>query len=506
MATSIAELLDAAAREAADLTAADRVAAAITLGHIGRGLAALRQDGISREVGDLRERQVARLAASCLELAATAPQPERVPRLPELGGALADAAIITGRAGVVEQRWALSAALIRMVGPLTTPLLTAADTDIAGDLLGARALQITQQARRAWQSVCLSPPTIQHNTVLDTPIPTGPPAAEPATRAPGAQLNEAMALLVHTTGRGHAPLTIAEAFAISLTAQTVAHAAAQTLPNPATHAGAAACWAAVRESLRPFHDGSRRPHRHRPAHITAALTIYRIVHDPAAEDLTAELADLAQHLPALADNLARTVTADRPIVALARDLPFREERLDSVLAGNRPGGVIRADARDLLPAATALRAARLTSTALAATLNDGTRPMHTHAAHRVAHARPDAAEQIRDAQRLTLHHLHEQPRSPAHPLPAPLVAVLRRLAAETDHDRGAQPFQPGQVSEPQAHQAGYAPRDPHPDAVPEPPAVSSAGAPPPASRGRTREVAEAALHPHSPGTSRAPGR
>jgi len=128
-------------------------------------------------------------------------------------------------------------------------------------------------------------------------------------------------------------------------------------------------------ALRPYDDGSRHPHETTPPGVTAAGRLHAFLSAVQPDPVTwtasvrASVAAGAQHLPTLASQLLyRTVRswADTgALIAYARDLPPRDERVAAYLRGYQSGGLVRVRADDLQPVAGALQNARLLSLAVA---------------------------------------------------------------------------------------------------------------------------------------------
>jgi hypothetical protein len=371
MATSLGQLLDALADHARGLddSPAVRADAAAALGHIGRALTQLRRDGVSPIAGDQREQRVDALATACIELAARAPITEGV--LSQLAAAAADTLGVLHPDTTVASRWAAATAVAETVTPLVAAI---------GDHLppgpGAEWLaQVGHQAVLVQQAAALQPPTRADAVVLDRPVP-GPPAQSSIDAA--LVIPDAVGVLLRATARASDPPSVAEVLAYTLAAQTLSSTAERLGPAGASAAerpGAADAWRAVRVALRPYDDGSRHPHEHTPPGVTAAGRLHAVLStvEPAPETWTASLrasvAAGAQHLPTLASQLLyRTVRswADTgALIAYARDLPPRDERVAAYLRGYQSGGLVRVQADDLQPVAGALHNARLLSLAVA---------------------------------------------------------------------------------------------------------------------------------------------
>jgi hypothetical protein len=400
MATSLGQLLDALADHARafDDSPAVRSDAATALGHVGRALAQLRRDGISPITGDQREQRVAALATACTELAARAPATEGT--LSRLAAAAADTLAVLHPDTTVASRWAAATALAETVTPLV---------GVIGEHLppgpGAEWLaEVKHQAVLVQQAAALQPPTRADAVVLDRPVP-GPAAG--TSIDPALLLPDAVGVLLRATARANDPPSVAEVLAYTLAAQTLSSTAERLGPADAPDAErprAADAWRAVRAALRPYDDGSRHPHEHTPPGVTAAGRLHAVLKavepDPATwtASLRASVAVGVQHLPTLASQLLyRTVRswADTgALIAYARDLPPRDERVAAYLRGYQSGGLVRVHADDLQSVAGALHNARLLSLAVADRVADpGVRatvgfPQRTWAANRTVLDQP----------------------------------------------------------------------------------------------------------------------
>jgi hypothetical protein len=371
MATSLGQLLDALAdhARACDDGPAVRADAATALGHVGRALAQLRRDGVSPLAGDQREQRVAALATACTELAVRAPATEGT--LSRLAAAAADTLAVLHPDTTVASRWAAATAVAETVTPLVGVIGEHLPPEPAAEWLA----EVGHQAVLVQQAAALQPPTRDDAVVLDRPVPG--PAAE-SSADPALVVPDAVGVLLRATARASDPPSVAEVLAYTLAAQTLSSTAERLGPAGASAAErprAADAWRAVRVALRPYDDGSRHPHEHTPAGVTAAGRLHAVLSavepDPATwtASLRASVAAGAQHLPGLASQLLyRTVRswADTgALIAYARDLPPREERVAAYLRCYQPGGLVRVHADDLRPVAGALHNARLLSLAVA---------------------------------------------------------------------------------------------------------------------------------------------
>lgn len=371
MATSLGQLLDALADHARGLddSPAVRADAATALGHVGRALTQLRTDGVSPIAGDQREQRVHALATACTELAARAPATEGT--LSRFAAAAADTLAVLYPDTTVASRWAAATAVAETVIPLAEVL--------ADHLPAGTALQwLTEAGHQAvlvQQAAALQPPARADAVLLDRPVPD--PAAgtliDPALVVP-----DAVGVLLRVTARANDPPSVAEVLAYTLAAQTLSSTAERLGPADAPDADrpkAADAWRAVRIALRPYDDGSRHPHGHTPAGVTAAGRLHAVLAavdpDPATwpPSVRASVTAGAQHLPTLASQLLyRTLRSwgdTGTLIAYARDVPPREERIAAYLRGYQPGGLVRVHADDLQPVAGALHNARLLSLAVA---------------------------------------------------------------------------------------------------------------------------------------------
>jgi hypothetical protein len=203
----------------------------------------------------------------------------------------------------------------------------------------------------------------------------GPPVL--TSSDPQLVVPDVVAALLRVTGSGAEPPSVAEVLAYTLAAETLSGAAQRIHPGtePWTGPPAGPAWRAVRTALRPYDDGSRRPHSDAPPAVGAALRLHASLNRPGSEPqspsepLRAVVAAAAQHLPTLATQLmyctVRSWADTGALMAYARDVPPREERVAAYLRGYRPGGLVRVDAIDLQPVAGALHNARLLSLAVA---------------------------------------------------------------------------------------------------------------------------------------------
>ena len=115
-------------------------------------------------------------------------------------------------------------------------------------------------------------------------------------------------------------------------------------------------------------------------------------------------------------------TWTRAILAHAYRLPAREERVEAILAGARPSGIIRADPTDLTPVRAVLESARTLSVELAVRLSrqGSTTAHHILAAHQQWRSRPDSGSELAHARAVATLHTHAPPQLTAQPHAAAL--------------------------------------------------------------------------------------
>ena len=406
MTTSLGRLLDRLGEmaERAAQTPATRADAATALGQLGRALGHLRHDGVSPEAGDARERQVAALATACTELARRAPVSEGP--LTMLAAAAADSLAALHEHTTVASRWATAVVLADAATPLAELVANGTPTGAAPELE-----QVGRHAIRVQQTAALYPPKRADVAVLDRPFPG---TSVPAGSAVADVVPDAVARLLRSTADLVERPTVAQVLAYTLAAETLS-AAAQRLDTKTSFDPAhlaAPAWRAVREALRPYDDGSRRQHPHAPPTVTAALALHTALAAPASSGDAPDpgaarvIAAGAQHLPALASQLLyRTVRSwadDASLVAYARDLPPRDERVAAYLRGYHPAGLVRARIDDLQPVVGALHNARLLSLAVAIRIGPGAAPdfpRRTYAANQEVLERPGVTGALEAANR-----------------------------------------------------------------------------------------------------------
>ncbi|KQS64316.1 hypothetical protein [Modestobacter sp. Leaf380] len=403
MATSLGQLLDSlvATAEAVAPTPGTRADAALALGQLGRALQQLRQDGVSKAIGAQQERQVGALGLACTEVSRRAPANEGT--MGTLAAAAADTLAALYDHSTVSARWAMATAVTDAVTPVARL--------VGGGLPAGPTSQwldeVYRQSVLVQQTAALNPPSRAGAAILDRPLP-GPTV--PGSTDPRDVVPETVAVLLRATGSSRNTPSVAEVLAYTLAAETLS-SAVQRLDGTAAPEGgqlAAPGWRAVRSALRPYDDGTRRPHPHAPPAVDAALRLHGALSHPDAESspgLHGVLAAAAQHLPTLASQLLyRTVRSwadSGTLLAYARDLPPRDDRVAAFLRGYQPSGLVRVNAVDLQPVAGAIHNARLLSLDVAARVApadmDADFPRRSLAANQASLGRPDAASALQAA-------------------------------------------------------------------------------------------------------------
>jgi hypothetical protein len=416
MATSIADLLTTLERIGPDQPAEQRYAA---LAQLGRALALLCADGVTLHLPGEREEQLSTLAAAATALAAvTAADGGRVA---DLAAGCADLIARVCPELTTGSRWGIAVSVTDTISQLTN-----SSTDPPRQATAQQCLHLLRSAGAAVaRAAAMDPPTGADLAVLDHPVPGH------AMRPPPAGMVDAMAALLDATRPPSARITLAEALAVTIAARSLARAAS-TLPLPRQEAGppqhqyaaAANAWRAVQEALRPFTDGTRRPHRDTPLLVEAAQRLHLAAapHTSArmlGRNRRTAIATATQHLPTLAEHLTAVVNRWAQqgwLLAYARHLPPRQDRVSQYLVGHRPAGIVRADHIDLRRVRATIDRARLLAIELAASLHDDSdqwrvRPTASHlaAVHRARISAPDAAPAIAAAR----HELHRQLYGPA---------------------------------------------------------------------------------------------
>lgn len=378
MSTSLSGLLDTLADAArgqlgaVPVSALIRADAATALGHLGRALRQLHADGVSAAIGDVREHQLTTLAHACADVAACAPVAEA--RLTVLAAAGADVVAVHRHQMTASHRWAVTTMITDAVEPLGDLIESGMHIGPMIDRLAA----LRRHVLRAQQTAALNPPTRAALAVLDWPIPS--PAVQARRSDTAIVVGESTAALAFSVRRHADTLCLAEVLAITLATQTLSAAARSFTPGPPMtrtpggHLGADDAWRAVRASLARFSDGS--PNLHvdpTPIAEQARLLHHGLRHADSGwaartESAHAVLAEATQHLPAIASDLHRRANSwvrSEELLAYARDLPVREDRIAAHLAGYRAAGIVRADALDLQPVTDSIRNAELLSAELA---------------------------------------------------------------------------------------------------------------------------------------------
>jgi hypothetical protein len=365
LATSIHDLLDTANLHATktDPTPAGLADATAAVGHLGRALRLLVNDGLSRDVGGYRERFVSELANACAAAAGDAAFGGAPLSL--LCGAAADLIGILRPEWNHAGRWAAALAVTETVRRVAA-VLSAGEQSTTGPQLAylRRATALVERTG------AIEPPTARQAWLLDRPLPS-PVAAHEATRG---TVSDAMVALAHHTRPG-TNLSVAEVLAVCIAAETACrHTPVSEDSEPALADAAADAWRQVRAVLRPINDGSRQRHDTLPAVVAAAIRLHDSVvtgrPDASSSDDLGPLSGLhtaIQLLPAIAEQLRQQVQqwpATGQLRVYAADLPFREDRIAQQLAGHRPPGLIHVDTGDLIPVLHALHTAELTTAAL----------------------------------------------------------------------------------------------------------------------------------------------
>ena len=363
MATSIHDLLDTANLHATetDPTPAGLADAATALGHLGRALRLLVNDGLSQDVGGYRERFVAELANACAAAAGDAAF-SGAP-LSMLCGAAADLVGILRPEWSHAGRWAAALAVTETARHVTA-VLSAGEQPTNGPQL-AHLRRATALVERTG---AIEPPTARQAWLLDRPLPSPDVAHEAIPDTVG----DAMAALAHHTRPG-TNLSVAEVLAVCIAAETACrHTPVSEDSRSALAVAAADAWRQVRAALRPINDGSRQRHDTPPAVVAAAIRLHDSVvtgrqHSSDDPGPHSTLHSAIQLLPAIAEQLRQQVQqwpATRQLRAYAADLPSREDRVAQQLAGHRPEGLIHVDTDDLTPVLHALHTAESTTAAL----------------------------------------------------------------------------------------------------------------------------------------------
>lgn len=409
MPASLQQLLDGLTVQAATrpFTTIEDVTGA--LGHLGRALTGLAQDGLTA-AGSVRQQTVARLSDACSTVGGL--WPHTGGPLSDLAGAAADLIgrerISMGRA----QRWAVTvevAAAANQGAGLAQQLLpNAAVREFAAVRTLAGAVERDAQC---------DPPAVAAAAILDRLVP--PPG--PPHQRPGLAPAEASAGLVAALARARRDdqlslreLRVVVAVAVVASRDTALVAAALTEETERPWEATAAAWRATGQATMAFEDGRRgAPADPRTVSAWAKALVDAVRRDlgPSTEAsilrqradlarMAAGTGELANQLPVLAGELSAAV--DRwartgQLYAYARDLPpmenMPEDRVREVIAGRR----VQARGPDLDHLRHAIGRAATLSTSLADAVNRATavglrapgHPAGTHTQHVAAPGSPD---------------------------------------------------------------------------------------------------------------------
>lgn len=147
---------------------------------------------------------------------------------------------------------------------------------------------------------------------------------------------------------------------------------------------AAAAWTATRRAIRPYNDGTRRPHGpgSAPAVIVDALRIHSSIRAaaqrPFDESAPAQVHAALRHLPELSVHVRhalRDATSANRMIAYGRDLPYLEEREAQFVAGRTAEGIVTARLSDVRPILAKMRVAHGLASAIATLPVTGRRDM-----------------------------------------------------------------------------------------------------------------------------------
>jgi hypothetical protein len=210
VATSIQDLLDTATIHATttDPSPAVLADAATAVGHLGRALRLLVNDGLSYDVGGYRERFVAELATACAAVAGD--RAVSGERLSLLCGAAADLVGILRPEWDHAARWAAALAVAE-----TTRHVAAILGDGEEPVARSQLAYLRRTTALVERTGAIEPPTARQAWLLDRPLPS-PVAAHDTTRDP---IGEAMVALAHHT-RPRTNLSVAEVLAVCIAAET----------------------------------------------------------------------------------------------------------------------------------------------------------------------------------------------------------------------------------------------------------------------------------------------
>jgi hypothetical protein len=359
MTTSLGDLLDAliadAASDSTDVASpARRADAGCAVGHLGRALTHLRTDGVATVYGTPRDRSVLGLASACAVIAMRAPVIEQ--RLTQLAAAAADTAGLLRRELSVDSRWAIA---VEMADTIET--LAAVISDGSASRPDGRA-ELHRRCVEVQMRGALEPANRNAAAALDRPVPGG------RARRGEAGVDEAMAVLVGALAPRAATMSAIDVRACSVAAHEIAAALLAVGEHPSTIIATGAGWRAVRAAVQPFHDGTPASRDIVAAVRNVRAAVDDLVAGPLSPRGVAALATASQYLPAAADHLhvaVETWAARGTLTSYACQLPRRADRLEQILAGRRPAGIVHPDATDLRPVTDALHHAKVLSTDLA---------------------------------------------------------------------------------------------------------------------------------------------
>lgn len=379
--------------------------AVIALGHLGRAIARLADDGLGHDAKPAQTMAVAELGSAC-RASAKAWTGLTSARLTDLAGAAADVLDRLRTEFGGNERWA--AAIELSVTARRCASFAEGHTPYTGvpPLARTRRLAVAVE-----QLGAAHPPAAHRQAALDRLVPVaGLPAGLPGSRIAA----ESAAVVADQLRRSvddptRAPVRLVEALAVLLAAESTAQYAtevAEALDANAlgrNEAQTAAAWRAARRALDRFDDGTR----HHPGHVSPLILWAVRQHEGLRHDLGRKAgraiddmrgqADLGRmltdvrlavnQLPSLAASLQRGLgqwVRSGALTARATDLEIRDDRLPAILAGR----AITVQGVDLTDVLDSLRSARLLSTGLAARLD-------TLASEAAEHPQPHLAASYR---------------------------------------------------------------------------------------------------------------
>jgi hypothetical protein len=380
MSTSIADLLDALSAQASNpIVHADSSDADRALALLGRVLQRTVDDGLTQLGASDRERWVGEAAWACAESAVEV-RTATPGRLSQLAGAAWDVVSVQRADLGCENRWAIAIAVVDVVSRLTT-LVDQANVPVSR----RRALIVADACASIVQrSAAIEPPSPQAAAALDRAVPRPIPDRRDS---PATAIREAAAGLEHATRPGAIAMTIADYVSVAIALKALCRSVpalitTQDAPVLAAALATGQGWAAARAVLKPFDDGSRRPHAVAPPAVAFALAMRDGLRRAQADlsvsqevpaPVQTAICDALQRVPTIAANLTAAVTywADTGcVVGYSRDLGYRESRVSEYLAGFRITGLVIADVTDLRPTADALDGAKMLSVDLAGRVAD----------------------------------------------------------------------------------------------------------------------------------------